>query len=217
MVHAAELARIRALLHAGEPQRHGLPAGASAVLLPLMQRDEGLAVLFTRRHDNLSTHAGQWSFPGGRVEAHDASPAAAALRETEEEVGLPTKDVEVLGHLADYTTFYGRLVCTYVGAVAPHAPPPRIAAPDEVAQLMVVPLARLLEAAPYEGRALAGGAPRGEDRIVHYWHLPEGTVWGITAELLGRFLALACGWSPPKEPAILRNPAEFRDIARRGL
>lgn len=212
-----DLARIRAVLHAGEPERHGLPAGASAVLLPLLGGPEGLSVLFTRRTDHLSSHAGQFSFPGGRVEPHDRTPAEAALRETEEEVGLPAKDVEVLGHLADYTTYYGRLVCAYVGHVAPHAPPPRIAAPDEVAQLLVVPVAKLLAPEPYEGRALPGLPARGDERVVHYWHFPEGTIWGITADLLGRFLARAYGWAPPRPPREVASPEEFRDLARRGL
>jgi 8-oxo-dGTP pyrophosphatase MutT (NUDIX family) len=215
---AEELARIRRALRAGEPPRHALPPGASAVLVPLLPQEQGLAVLLTRRTDHLASHAGQVSFPGGRVEPGDASPAAAALRETEEEVGLPAKAIEVLGHLDDYTTYYGRLVCAYVGAVSPGAPAPRIAAPEEVAQLLVIPVARLLAPEPYEGRALAPGASaERRDCVVHYWHLPEGTVWGITAELLGRFLARAYGWTPPRPPRLIERPEEYRDVARRGL
>lgn len=211
-----ELARIRAALRP-EPARHQLPPDASAVLFPLMAREGGLHALFTLRHQALTRHAGQWSFPGGRVEPGDKGPAETALRETEEEVGIPARDVDVLGHLDDYTTYYGRLVCAYVGLVRPGAPAPRIAAPAEVEDLRVLPIAAFLGPELYEGRALAGDQPRGEERVVHYWHFPGATIWGITGELLARFLRRAYAWEPPRPPRILGSVEEFRDLARRGL
>lgn len=212
----ADLQRLRGIFAGPEPGRIALPQGSSAVLLPLLPRPEGLSVLFTLRHRELSRHAGQWSFPGGRIEAQDRGPAAAALRETEEEVGVPPACVETLGHLTDYTTYYGLLVCAYVGALAKDAPAPRIAASDEVSGLLVVPLRRLLEPDAYEGRTLPG---TGRNAVVHYWHVAgaEVPVWGITAELLARFLARAYGWQPPKAPRLLRSAEEFRELARQGL
>src|SRR5512141_1149876 len=79
------------------PGREGTPTPA-AVLVPLVNRREGLYVLFTQRSADLPDHPGQISFPGGRVEAADASVDAAALREAAEEVGLPSAQVAVLGH-----------------------------------------------------------------------------------------------------------------------
>lgn len=206
---AADLARIRAAL-APEPVRPALPPGASAVLLPLVHRDGALSVVFTRRASHLARHPGQISFPGGGIEPQDKGPAEAALRETEEEVGIPARSVEVLGHLADYTTYYGRLVCCYVGAVGPDAPPPRIAAPDEVAEVLVLPIARFLEGAEYEARYLPGDPRR--DGVVHYWRFPGLTppVWGITAELMARFLQRCYAWSPPREPRAIASVEEFR-------
>lgn len=209
-----ELARVRAAL-GEEPHRGALPEGAAAVLLPLLQGADGLAVLFTRRADHLTTHPGQVSFPGGRIGPEDKRPIDAALRETEEEVGIAARHVEVLGHLADYTTFYGRLICTYVGAVDPRAPPPVVASPTEVAELLIVPLARLRDPSAYEGR-FHPGDPRREG-VVRYWHLPQGTVWGITGELLARFLERAYGWTAPRPPVAVRSVEEFRDLQRRGM
>ncbi|MGA0393409.1 MAG: NUDIX hydrolase, partial [Rhodospirillales bacterium] len=74
----------------------------AAVLIPLIKRPDDITVLFTKRTDTLSVHAGQISFPGGRVEEFDQSYEDAALRETEEEVGLPREQIEILGHLDDY-------------------------------------------------------------------------------------------------------------------
>jgi 8-oxo-dGTP pyrophosphatase MutT (NUDIX family) len=203
---AEEWAVLRAAFDGPEPAR-GDVAGASAVLLPLLPRADGASLVFTRRTTTLSRHAGQVSFPGGGLQPEDAGPLAAALRETEEEVGLPAKDVRVLGHLTDYVTYYGRLVCAYVGEVEPHAPPPRIASPREVAEVLVIPIRRLRAGEGYEGRELPQG-PRG-DRVVHYWHLPEATIWGITGELLARFLEQAFDWQPPRPARAITDPGEF--------
>lgn len=194
-------ARLREALAGPEPPRGGEPPGASAVLLPLYPA--GPSLLFTRRAATLATHPGQMSFPGGRLEPGEA-PLAAALRETEEEVGVPRAHVAVVGHLEDYVTHYGRLVCAFVGLVEPGAPAPRVTSP-EVKEVIVLPLRRFLDGEGYEGRALPG--PGG--RTVHYWHLPEATVWGISADLLALFLRRAYGWQPPRAPRIVAGGWEF--------
>lgn len=94
------------------------PAAAS-VLVPLVMRAHGLQVLLTMRTAHLRDHAGQISFPGGRVEAHDADAVATALRETEEEVGLQRQHIEVIGALPTYTTVTGFVVTPVVGLVQP--------------------------------------------------------------------------------------------------
>src|SRR3546814_18566523 len=80
---------------------------AASVLVPIVGRDHGLTVLLTRRSDSLPVHSGQISFPGGRVEEDDVDDVETALRETEEEVGLPRGRVEVIGRLDTYTTRTG--------------------------------------------------------------------------------------------------------------
>jgi len=160
------------------PGREGEPTPA-AVLVPLVNRPEGIAVLFTQRSADLPDHPGQISFPGGRVEPDDASLAAAALRETVEEVGLPSDRVAVLGQLAQYETVTGYRVTPVVGWVEP----PFDLAPDpvEVADVFEVPLAFLLDPANQQRHFRMLGATRRD-----YWAIPYGEryIWGATAAML---------------------------------
>jgi hypothetical protein len=98
------------------PTRALIPA---AVLIGLVERPDGMGVLFTKRTQHLNDHAGQISFPGGRVDATDADAVAAALREAEEEVGLPIANVEMIGRLDTYVTRTGFEVTPCVGFVTP--------------------------------------------------------------------------------------------------
>ena len=100
------------------PGREGAPKPA-AVLVPLVNRPQGLTVLFTERSRDLPDHPGQISFPGGRIEPGDGNPGIAALREAEEEVGLPRDRVTLLGRLAEYETVTGYRVTPIVGWVEP--------------------------------------------------------------------------------------------------
>ncbi len=163
------------------------PAHA-AVLVPLVQREGGLNVLLTRRTDHLRDHAGQVSFPGGRAEAEDGGPAATALREAREEVGLSGDRVDVIGQMPTYTTVT-RFVVTPVVALV-HPPFELVLDSFEVAEAFEVPLAFLMNPAhhrrhlvhfdggqrhflsmPWQGLA-ADGMPR------------EYFIWGATAAML---------------------------------
>ncbi len=139
-----------------EPGRRLTPA---AVLVPIVEREAGLTVLLTRRTDHLDDHAGQVSFPGGRIEAFDQGPEAAALREAEEETGLPPDRVRLIGRLDTYVTRTGFEVIPAVGLVAPPFP----IEPDsfEVAEVFEVPLAFFL--AP-ENRQRRSRVYEGKDR-----------------------------------------------------
>jgi 8-oxo-dGTP pyrophosphatase MutT (NUDIX family) len=151
----------------------------AAVLVPVVDREDGLTVLFTRRTDDLPEHAGQICFPGGRIEPGDAGPEDAALRETEEEIGLDRRHVEVLGRLDGYKTGSGFSITPVVGLVTP----PFTLTPHagEVAEAFEVPLAFLLDAANHQRheRIIAG-----RDR--HFYAIPyEGYfIWGATAGML---------------------------------
>jgi len=151
----------------------------AAVLVPVVDRKDALTVLFTRRTDDLPEHAGQICFPGGRIEPDDASPEDAALRETEEEIGLDRRHIEVLGRLDDYMTGSGFSITPVVGVVAP----PFTLTPQvrEVAEAFEVPLAFLLDPANHQRheRIIAG-----RDR--HFYAMPyEGYfIWGATAGML---------------------------------
>ena len=155
------------------------PLTPAAVLVPVIDRGPAMTVLFTRRTDHLPDHAGQISFPGGRIEADDASAEAAALRETEEEIGLDRRHVDVLGRLDDYITGTGFAVTPVVGIVEPpfdlepHA--------EEVAETFEVPLAFLLDPANHQRHERL---INGRDR--HFYAMPYGDhfIWGATAGML---------------------------------
>lgn len=165
------------LLAPPKPRDGLVPA---AVLVPLVFRDEGLSVLLTQRTAHLAHHPGQISFPGGRGEPEDANAVATALREAEEEVGLPPSQVEVAGRLDDYVTVTGFRVVPVVGFLTP----PLALAPDtfEVADIFEVPLAFILDPANHQRHFRI--TPTGEKR--HYYAIPfEGRyIWGATAGML---------------------------------
>jgi 8-oxo-dGTP pyrophosphatase MutT (NUDIX family) len=168
--------------------------------------DVGPSLLYTQRATTLRRHPGEVSFPGGRVDPGDLDPLAAALRETQEEVGVAPGDVEVLGHLTDYLTFHDVLICAYVAA--PRGPPPsEPLSREEVARVFTVPVADLLARETYEARRMPQ-MPR--ERQVHYWHVEPQTIWGVTGELTARFLQRAFGWRPPHAPRVIHDPAGFR-------
>jgi 8-oxo-dGTP pyrophosphatase MutT (NUDIX family) len=156
----------------------------AAVLVPVVRRDAGLTILFTRRTDHLYDHAGQISFPGGRAEAHDESPAATALRETFEEIGLPQSRVEVLGTLPEYTTVTGYHVTPVVGLVRP--PLALSLDPFEVAEAFEVPLTFFLDPGNHQRNTL-----QYQGRTRHYYAMPyeQRYIWGATAGMLMNFYA----------------------------
>lgn len=154
---------------------------AASVLIPLVQRAEGLTMLLTLRTAHLTDHAGQISFPGGRAEDYDASPEDTALRETEEEIGLARAHVDIVGKLPDYVTGTGYRVTPVVGLVTP----PFELAPDdnEVAEVFEVPLAFLMNAANH--RRLSFDLPEGAGRRSFYAMPYERYfIWGATAGML---------------------------------
>jgi 8-oxo-dGTP pyrophosphatase MutT (NUDIX family) len=155
------------------------------VLIGIVDRPQEPAVLLTQRTDHLRDHAGQISFPGGRIEPGDASTAAAALREAEEEIGLDPARVEILGELAPYDTVTGFRIHPVVGWVAP----PFALRLDryEVADAFEVPLRFVVDPLNHRRHSLRRGAlTRG------YYVLPyQGRfIWGATAGMLVNFASL---------------------------
>lgn len=151
----------------------------AAVLFPIVLRDGAQTVLFTQRTAHLRDHAGQISFPGGRVEAEDLSPSHTALRETEEEIGLSRERIEILGFLPEYRTGTGFRVTPVVALVQP--PFDLLPDPFEVAEVFEVPLAFLLDPANHQQHSLHyRGALR------HYFAMPYGDyfIWGATAGMI---------------------------------
>jgi len=168
-----------------------LPLTPAAVLFPIVLRGAaGQTVLLTQRTAHLRDHAGQISFPGGRVEDTDVSPVDTALRETEEEIGLARERIEVLGFLPEYRTGTGFRVTPVVGLVRP--PFALELDPFEVAEAFEVPLDFLLDPANHQEHALHyRGAMR------HFFAMPYGDyfIWGATAGMI-RSLTARLGLHP---------------------
>lgn len=155
------------------------PLVEAAVLVGLVPRADTVQVLLTRRTDVLRHHAGQVSFPGGRLESDDADAVAAALRETHEEVGIARSQIAPLGYLDAYTTITGFRVMPVVATVASDY----VARPDpnEVADVFEVPLAFLLDPANIVSFGLEH---RGRLRQVWEFKYPDQRIWGVTAAIL---------------------------------
>ena len=151
----------------------------ASVLVPVLKRPGGLHVLLTRRSEKLRSHKGQISFPGGRRETSDASAAAAALREAEEEVGIPSSAVEVIGYLDDYPTVTGYLV-TPVVSLVDDVKEIRPCA-REVAEVFEVPLPFLIEESNFERKVFTRAGLN-----VPFFELNHGgyRIWGATAGML---------------------------------
>ena len=152
---------------------------AAAVLVPIVDHAEGLSVLLTQRSTQLKNHAGQISFPGGRIEASDDGPYAAALRETEEEIGLSRDHITLAGYLESHLVMSGFWVTPVVGLVRPGFE--LKLDPREVDSTFEVPLAHILDAANHHSRERFIGETR-----LEVYDIPFGThhIWGATAGIL---------------------------------
>lgn len=157
----------------------GVGLRQAAVLVPLQRAGESLSVILTRRSHELSEHAGQVAFPGGRIEATDTSPETAALREAREELGLEERCVSIVGRLDQMATITGFHVTPVVGEVAPGA----VLRPDaaEVARVFSLPI---------DAAGASGAWRQREHRYmgssVWAWHLDHDgeDIWGVTALIL---------------------------------
>ncbi len=163
--------------------RDRLPPGRrlrpAAVLVPLVPRRDGPGVILTRRATGLRHHSGQVAFPGGKVDAVDAGPEAAALREAEEEIGLPREAVTLIGALDAHETVTGFTVTPIVGLVPERFDP--VAEQGEVEEVFEVPMAHVLDPANF---TIHSRVWQGHER--RYWAVPYGPhyIWGATARIL---------------------------------
>ncbi len=177
---AAQRARLRQFFPA-EP----VPA---AVLVPLVTRDDQLTLLLTQRATQLRNHAGQISFPGGRYESADGDLVNTALRESEEEIGLERRHVQIVGRLPDHLIVSGFRVTPVVGFVAPGFA--LTLDPEEVAGTFEVPLSFILDPANHVKRVRDF-----EGHAVELTDMPFGeyNIWGATASMLMTFYRVLRG------------------------
>lgn len=175
--------RLTEALRARQPRRVELDdARAAAVLIPVVGGNDP-SLIFTVRTETLPSHKGQISFPGGSIDTGDPSAEVAALREAEEEIGLQTADVKVIGELDSVPTFVsGYVISPFVGWI--ERTPELRPNPAEVAEVLHVPLAELVD----DIRREPGFMHANRVYPTEAWIWQDHVIWGVTARLLRMFL-----------------------------
>lgn len=187
---------VRRVLAGREPGAHGdvgpgtddTGLRAASVLVPLFEHAGDTGIVFVRRSEDLGAHAGQIAFPGGGRDTGE-DELACALREAQEEIGLPPEQVEVIGRLDRYATITRYLVSPFVARLRqwplPLAPDPR-----EVAGILTVPVSRLTQ--PGALRTVTRETLAGP-REINFFVVDEDVIWGATARMLRQMLELSLG------------------------
>jgi 8-oxo-dGTP pyrophosphatase MutT (NUDIX family) len=155
----------------------------ASVLVPLVFLNDEIHLLLTVRTHEVETHKGQISFPGGVCDTEDKNETETALREAEEEIGLPKSSVEILGILDDFLTPTGFLITPVVGYI--HSLPTLKPNPDEVAEILFAPLSLFADEQNYrtEERTVNGKRLK-----VWFFDYQQHTIWGATAAMIKHFL-----------------------------
>ena len=169
----------------------------AAVLVPIVGRSGQPTVLLTQRSAELPHHPGQVSFPGGRVEETDVNAADTALRETEEEIGLARRHVDIIGRLNTYVTRTGFVVTPVVGLV--HPPFELRPDPVEVAAVFEVPLSFVLDRNNHERHSRNW---QNRTRQFYVFPHPERYIWGATAGMLVNLAEMLLTVLESDEPAV---------------
>ncbi len=157
----------------------------AAVLVPIQEREDGDHIVLTRRAEGLNSHGGQVAFPGGRLDPTDAGPLAAALRESQEEVGIDPRHVRVLGQLDQVTASSSFLVTPFVGLIP--FPYDFTLNPSETTEVFSVPVSALLDADIMSVDTKRYGA----GRPIYHFQYQHWDIWGATAKVIKQFLELA--------------------------
>ena len=165
------------------------PASVMALFYP---QPDGLSLIFTKRTDHLEQHSGQISFPGGAEDEADADALSAALRETNEEIGVDPGDVDVWGRLNQQATITGYSVAPFVGSI-PYPYDFRLSA-DEVERLIIVPLAHLLNP---ETRRVAYFPYNGRQYKNYEFPYNGDVIWGATGRMVNSLITLLTTGSEP--------------------
>ena len=183
MIDDAAVERLRAAFATRPAVEINAPQHRRAcVLIPLVRRNGGWSVLFTVRSPNLAAHSGQIAFPGGSVEGTETLEHAA-VREAEEEVGIPHDRVELIGRLDDLVTHSGFLVAPFVGVVRDAVP--YVIQESEVVEVFEVPIEALLDARQPDVRYVPF---KGVNYPAYFYRHEQHEIWGLTGRMLKAFL-----------------------------
>ncbi len=164
----------------------------AAVLVPLVASPDGMHLLLTKRTDTVEHHKGQISFPGGAADDTDVSLIGTALREAFEEIGLPSSAVRVLGALDEVRTPSGFLITPIVGVISEM--PVLLPNPAEVREIIRIPFAEFLDTRNVRTEVRRA---EGTERLIHTYNVGAEPVWGATAFIIHRLIALLRddGWN----------------------
>jgi 8-oxo-dGTP pyrophosphatase MutT (NUDIX family) len=184
--------KIIAALNSRPPQSLEVAAlKQAAVLVPIQQKQDGDHLVLTQRAELLNSHGGQIAFPGGRIEPCDSGPLAAALRESEEEIGLKPADVRVLGELDQVTAASDYLIIPFVGVV-PHPYDFRLNEAEATA-VFSVPISALLQTGCFKVEPRLSPADR--PYPIYHFYCQGRDIWGATARIIIQLLELAYGFT----------------------
>jgi 8-oxo-dGTP pyrophosphatase MutT (NUDIX family) len=160
-------------------------AKKSAILVPIFVHDGALSLIFIRRASTLRTHSGEIAFPGGKVDPEDHSPKMTALREAEEELGIAPERIEVLGVLKPVFTVVSNYLITPVVGYLPQGPGTLKIQPDEVAELIIIPLQSLQDPAIFHTEQWTRAAV---SRTIYFYDYGSYRIWGATGRILHALL-----------------------------
>ena len=186
------LTNIRQQLSSHQPRRLDVDAPEAAVLIALTREESDPEIVFTRRSSHLNTHSGEVAFPGGKRDPEDRSLLQTALRESHEEIGLPTDQVDFLGTTGDVISRFGIKVTPYVGIIEPETE--LVANPHELDRIFRVPVSFFLESDKIRTDKLSY---RHMTFHVPAWQFGEYQIWGLTAIMLVEFLNISLGANIP--------------------
>jgi 8-oxo-dGTP pyrophosphatase MutT (NUDIX family) len=164
------------------PGWHNSPPRPAAVLVPFLRIGGGWHILFTRRTDTLPEHSGQVAFPGGRADPGDLSPEATALRESQEEIGLPPGNVRPLGRLSAFLTVTNYLITPVIGRVLEWPFPLRLHE-VEVKRAFTIPLTWLTDPKHRELRQRALPFPHAALWVIYFQPYDGELLWGVSAQI----------------------------------
>ena len=181
-----KIENVRTALQSREPKYlSGNDFKPAAVLVPIQEQKDGHHIILTRRAEGLNSHSGQVAFPGGRLDPTDAGPLEAALRESQEEVGIDPRHVRVLGQLDQVTASSKFLVTPFVGLIP--FPYGFSLNPAETTEVFSVPVSALLA----DDTMSVDPIRHGTQRPIYHFQYQHWDIWGATAKVIKQLLELA--------------------------
>ena len=193
------------------PPENSHPTQKASVLIPMLEKDSQLHLLFTRRSTALRSHSGQVSFPGGKADSGDNDALETALRECYEEIALPPNHVRILGQLDQIISLNFLLVTPFIGLIpANFVPQPNS---QEIESVFEVPINFFMEDANHSISEYKSKRPY----FAHHFHFKHYDIWGLTAMLILQFLNIGFNYVPsypvhhPDFPTWMEQSQQFRD------